>query len=97
MELTMGTRGHAQMIPFGLNTKIISLGSHNKLKWFLEDIDSLDWFVNLREDVSTLSERITALFFEIIDSDEAQNRIDTEQGKLYEVTKANYKVIKEII
>ena len=97
MELTIGTRGHAQMIPFGLNTKIISLGSHNKLKWFLEDIDSLDWFVNLREDVSTLSERITTLFFEIIDSDEAQNRIDQEQLKLYEFTKANYKIIKEII
>lgn len=97
MELVMGTRGHSQMIPFGLNTKIISLGSHNKLKWFLEDIDSLDWLVNLREDIPTLSERITNLFFKIIDSNHVKNKIYHEQRKLYDISKANYNIINGII
>ena len=97
MELVMGTRGHAQMIPFGVNTKIISLGSHNKLKWFLEDIDALEWFVNLKEGIPELCDRITSLFFEIIDSEDAQAKIDQEQMKLYEVTKANYEILEPII
>jgi len=97
MELVMGTRGHAQMIPFGLNTKIISLGSHNKLKWFLEDINSLDWFINLKDDVSTLSERITKLFFETVDSNEVETRLLEEQKKLYNVSTENHEIIKNII
>ncbi len=31
-------RGHAQMIPFSLGCKILTPISHNKLKWFLDDI-----------------------------------------------------------
>jgi len=97
MELVMGARGHAQMIPFGLNTRIISLGSHNKLRFFLEDIDALDWYVNLKEDVSTVSDRITGLFFKLIDSQEPLEKIEHEQLKLYQITTENYQEIKAII
>ena len=97
MELVMGTRGHAQMIPFGVNTKIISLGSHNKLKWFLEDINSLDWFIDLKQDVSTIGERIINQFNEVIDSEEVESRLEHQQDKLFEITKTNYERIKEII
>ena len=38
-DLVAGTRGHSQMIPFGLNIPIISLISHDKLRYFLEDND----------------------------------------------------------
>jgi polysaccharide pyruvyl transferase WcaK-like protein len=31
-------RGHAQMIPFSLGCKILTPISHNKLKWFLDDM-----------------------------------------------------------
>ena len=97
MELTLGTRGHAQMIPFGLNSKIISLGSHNKLRYFLEDINSLDWYVNLKEDPSTLRERINQVFSRVIDSDEVVDRLIEEQNKLYQVTKDNYLEIQTLI
>ena len=97
MELTLGTRGHAQMIPFGLNSKIISLGSHNKLRYFLEDIDSLDWYLDLREDVASLRDRITSRFFEIIDSREADDRLIQQQSRLYKVTTENHEIIRELI
>jgi SAM-dependent methyltransferase/polysaccharide pyruvyl transferase WcaK-like protein len=97
MELTLGTRGHAQMIPFGLNSKILSLGSHNKLKYFLEDIQSLDWYVDLREEVSSLKDRITTRFFEIIDSTEVDERLIYQQSQLYKATTDNYEIIKDII
>lgn len=37
VALTIGMRGHAQMIPFGLGNPILSLITHNKMRWFLED------------------------------------------------------------
>ncbi|GJM28901.1 MAG: hypothetical protein DHS20C17_15360 [Cyclobacteriaceae bacterium] len=96
MELTLGTRGHAQMIPFGLNSKIISLGSHHKLRYFLEDIEALDWFINLRDDIPFLKDRITTKFFEIIDSDQVTDRLFHQQDKLFEVTRSNYQIIKDL-
>jgi polysaccharide pyruvyl transferase WcaK-like protein len=38
MDLTLGVRGHANIIPFGQNTPIIGLGQHNKVKWFMDDV-----------------------------------------------------------
>jgi len=38
MDTVVCDRGHAQMIPFSLGCKILTPISHNKLKWFLDDI-----------------------------------------------------------
>ncbi len=42
-KLAIGMRGHAQMIPFGCNTPVISIVSHNKMQWFLDDIEQPAW------------------------------------------------------
>lgn len=42
-KLVIGMRGHAQMIPFGCKTPIISIISHNKLQWFLDDVGKPEW------------------------------------------------------
>ncbi len=42
-KLVVGMRGHAQMIPFGCNTPIVSIVSHNKMQWFLDDIGQPKW------------------------------------------------------
>ncbi len=42
-KLVLGMRGHAQMIPFGCNTPILSIISHNKMQWFLDDIEKPLW------------------------------------------------------
>ena len=43
IDVAIGMRGHAQMIPFGLRRPIFSLISHNKLTYFLEDIGHPEW------------------------------------------------------
>ena len=47
VNLAIGMRGHSQMIPFGCNIPIISLISHDKLRWFLEDIDMEDYGIDV--------------------------------------------------
>jgi hypothetical protein len=46
-DLAIGMRGHAQMIPLGCGTPILSLVSHDKMHWFLEDIGQKDWGVEM--------------------------------------------------
>jgi polysaccharide pyruvyl transferase WcaK-like protein len=38
MDVVLGMRGHSQLIAFGQGVPVISLVSHNKLRWFLEDV-----------------------------------------------------------
>jgi len=47
--LVVGMRGHAGMIPFGLGTPIVSLVSHPKLRYFLEDVGRPEWGVDVAE------------------------------------------------
>ncbi len=46
VHLVAGMRGHAQMIPFGVGTPIISLIAHDKMGWFLDDIGHPEWGVD---------------------------------------------------
>ena len=41
-------RGHAQMIPFGLRRPIISIISHDKMRFFLKDINCLEWGIDVK-------------------------------------------------
>lgn len=96
-DLVLGMRGHAQMIPFGLNTKIISLASRDKLGWFLEDIDSLDWLIELNENPVNLSERIFDKFVEVQSDKNIYERLIEQQNKLYRITLENNEQIKNIL
>jgi tetratricopeptide (TPR) repeat protein len=42
-SLVIGMRGHATMIPFGLGTPVLSIISHPKMRYFLDDIDRPAW------------------------------------------------------
>ena len=96
MDLVLGMRGHAQMIPFGLNCEIISLGTHNKMKWFLEDIDSTDWYIDLTHKYEQLSNIIIDKFEEIHETNRSktQERLIVSQNKLFEITNNNLTIIK---
>lgn len=37
MDLTIGMRGHANIVPFGMNTVTVGLGSHDKVGFFLKE------------------------------------------------------------
>lgn len=96
MDVVIGMRGHAQMIPFGLNCGIITLGSHDKMKWFLEDIDALDFYIDINKDPELLSEKIMCKFESLYEDDfnNTIEKIKAEQERLYEITLNNLSNIK---
>lgn len=96
MDTVIGMRGHAQMIPFGVNSEIISLGTHDKMKWFLDDIDASDWYINLNDEGSKIHERIIDVFLDIHNKNNTRNRLINAQKKLWDITKNNLKEIKNI-
>jgi hypothetical protein len=92
-KLVLGMRGHAQLIPFGCNTPILSLISHNKLRWFLDDIDAVEWGVEVKGD--KLKETIVKKSKTIIESKATVKKITEEKEKLYALTKTNVEFIIE--
>ncbi|MCD7789966.1 MAG: polysaccharide pyruvyl transferase family protein [Bacteroides thetaiotaomicron] len=87
-ECVLGMRGHAQMIPFGLNCKIISLGTHDKMRWFLEDIDAVDWYIDLTEHSELLDQIIFERFKKICveEKELTERRLLEAQDKLWELS-----------
>ncbi|MFC2116874.1 polysaccharide pyruvyl transferase family protein [Bacteroidota bacterium] len=59
MDVMIGDRGHSQMIPFGLGCKIISLISHDKLRWFLDDINMNEY--GIEENDADLVDKVLAI------------------------------------
>ncbi len=48
MDLVLGMRGHSNIISFGMGVPLISIGSHNKNRFFLNDINEMDYLVDIR-------------------------------------------------
>ena len=98
-ELTIGMRGHSQMIPFGVNGRILSLVTHQKMKWFLEDIDAEDWCVNVSDDLGNIKNAILQKFMtiNIIASQSVDDKIISQKEKLWEITLKNNRVLNDII
>lgn len=99
VELVLGMRGHAQMIPFGMGCRIISLGTHDKMKWFLEDINALDWYIDLNSGIDQITERIIQKFenINIKNCLETDQRLKEEQDKLWEISCNNRREIGLIV
>lgn len=88
MRAVIGMRGHAQMIPFGLGVPIVSLVSHEKLKYFLEDVGLEAFGVDMdggsvAEDVARAMARIAA------DREGVTAMIRAQRQRLHDVTVAN--------
>ncbi len=87
-RIAIGMRGHAGMIPFGCGTPIISLITHEKLRYFLEDVDLKEcgFYVNepdLAERVAVLAERMLER------NDEEVVRIQQRAARLWGITLEN--------
>jgi polysaccharide pyruvyl transferase WcaK-like protein len=89
-DLVIGGRGHAQMIPFGLGVPILSLDVHDKLGFFLEDIDRPEWLLTLTGSSNDISERAVSKAKRILGQKaEIQQDIRSIQSKLRDVTDRN--------
>lgn len=95
-RLVIGMRGHAQMIPFGCNTPILSIISHDKMQWFLDDIQHPDWGVDVlnlqfEEELLIKAQKMYMSTNELIPI------LKKEQTYLYEITLKNMEYIKSLI
>lgn len=89
-SLVIGMRGHSQMIPFGCGTPILSVISHNKMQWFLDDIGHPEWGIEIRD--SEMTEKLIKKALDILNN---KNNIKSEifsiQDKFYKLSENNIK------
>jgi hypothetical protein len=80
-------RGHAGMIPFGLGTPIVSLVSHPKLRYFLEDIGRPEWGLDVA--APHLGNRLVELSSDVLGNQgRYRAHVSDARAALYETTVA---------
>lgn len=88
----IGMRGHAQLIPFGCGRPVVSLVSHDKMRYFLEDVDALDWGVEVTDD--DVGERMLEVARSQLDAPAAaEQRVRTARQTLWDTTQANLDLV----
>lgn len=91
VDIVIGMRGHAQMIPFGCGTPMISLISHDKLRWFLDDIGRPEWGMEIDDpDIVTRLPQMTRDF--LARSEEIKRDIHTIQDRLWNISAENVRI-----
>jgi polysaccharide pyruvyl transferase WcaK-like protein len=96
MDLVLGMRGHAQMIPFGVGTPILSLVSHDKLQWFLDDIGHPDWGIELL--APDLQGRLETSIEGVSRSlEERRAQVQQAGDRIWEVTKNHLRVLAGLL
>ncbi|MBA18011.1 MAG: hypothetical protein CMN73_16930 [Sphingomonas sp.] len=92
MPLTIGMRGHAQMIPFGVGNAIISLISHDKLGFFLDDIGHPEWGIEMASE--DLRDQLVGAIETFWNDPHARaQQTNAAQEKLWTTTRENAKLI----
>lgn len=94
VDLAIGLRGHAQLIPFGLRRPILTVISHEKMKYFLEDLGHPEWGVDVEEPgfAEALIEKVRQ--FGLGQRAETRRHVDQAQARLWEQTLNNFKLIE---
>lgn len=91
VDLTMGMRGHGQMVPFGLGGMIFTLSSHPKMNYFLEDIGQPQWGVDIRK--PGFRDALIAGLDDVVASPEVTRAtIDAAQERLWMVMAENLRL-----
>lgn len=95
-KLVIGMRGHAQMIPFGCNTPILSLVSHDKIKWFLDDMEHPEWGIDIN--IDNLSQEIISRAEALLkNKDTIIADIEKKQNELLRISLENVKYLQSYI
>lgn len=95
-RLVIGMRGHAQMIPFGCGTPILSIVSHDKMQWFLDDIGHPEWGVDVQDPGFEL--KLMLLANNLYDNyTQCMEDIAKAKDTLWKITQKNMKIIREIL
>lgn len=96
VDLAVGMRGHAQLIPFGVGVPIISLISHDKLAWFLEDIGHTEWGIEVKapDFEEALKQKIMMIGDDL---DPVRRQLEEAQAMLWQTTQKNLATIRNIL
>lgn len=88
VDFSFGMRGHAQMIPLGLRKPILSIISHDKMRFLLEDLGRPDWGVEI---FSPDLAAILAATLQRVESDRTLVRAEVAaaQAAIWEETQRN--------
>lgn len=92
IDLSVGMRGHSQMIPFGFNKQIISLISHDKLQFFLNDLDLVEYGIDLNShDINTQFD----VMLDDIETNKVQciDKLIDKQNYIWQETLENFEVM----
>lgn len=96
VDLSVGMRGHSQMIPFGFNKPIISLISHDKLQFFLDDLELGEFGINLNS--NNLFDQFVRILDNIeINKDQVEETLKSKQKYIWKETFDNFSIMKNII
>jgi len=97
IPVTLGMRGHSQMIPFGLQNNIVSLISHPKLKYFLDDIEQPELGINIFSNnlIDDITYKVNEIGYTSWNS--YNTNVIKSQENIYECTKNNFNLIKNLI
>jgi polysaccharide pyruvyl transferase WcaK-like protein len=93
-SLVIGMRGHSQMIPFGCGTPILSIVSHEKMKWFLQDINHVEWGCEIND--NNFEEQLLAKSLMLLENKEQIiKNIDENQDNFLDITMKNVNEIRK--
>jgi polysaccharide pyruvyl transferase WcaK-like protein len=88
VDFAFGMRGHAQMIPFGLRRPIMSIISHDKMRFLLDDIERPAWGVEV--DSPDLSNRLDAALAAVeVDRQKVHADVAAAQDVVWKETMSN--------
>lgn len=86
MDLVVGMRGHANIVAFGQNVPMIGIGSHGKVRYFLDDIGRGKYFFDVRSQGNTYDVgKMNELISDVIENNSRQKlemRQEFESQKL---------------
>jgi len=93
-SLVIGMRGHAQMIPFGCCTPILSIVSHEKMNWFLQDIGHIEWGCEIND--NNFEGQLLKKALSILeDKKKIMLQIDDIQNNFFDITMTNVSEIRK--
>ena len=95
VDFAFGMRGHAQMIPFGLRRPIMSIISHDKMRFLLEDIDRLEWGVEI-DSPDLKNNLVSALARVESEKESVDASIANAQSQVWEETLTNFALIDKV-
>jgi len=94
LPVILGTRGHAQMVPFGMGTVPLSLYVHHKTRYFASDIGHAEWALDPRAE--TFTDDLYAAVHDVTERRvELRAELADVRRGMYDTTLANLATIYE--